>query len=86
MGYRNISLFYGVIMAVRKFFKSSTGEKMWKSMSSSVKRRPKQEWCAFYTSMGRMVTKPAGKRPRHIHPEDWCAEKTPFKGKVIRSY
>lgn len=73
-------------MAVRKFKKSSSGTKMWESMSSSVKRRPNQEWCAFYTSAGRMVSKPAGKRPRHMHPEDWCAEKTPFRGKVIRSY
>ena len=55
-------------------------------MSSSVKRRPTQDWCAFYTPQGRMVSKPKGKRPRHIHPEDWCADKTPFKGKVIRSY
>ena len=46
-------------MAVRKYTKSSNGLKMWKSMSSSVKRRPQQ---------------------------DWCAAKTPFKGKVIRSY
>jgi hypothetical protein len=36
--------------------------------------------------MGRMVTKPSGKRPRNMHPEDWCADKTPFRGKVIRSY
>ena len=48
------------------------------------KRRPLQEWCAFYTPQGRMVSKPAGRRPRHMHPEDWCADKTPFKGKVIR--
>jgi len=74
------------IMAVRKFVKKSNGTKMWESMSSSVKRKPKQEWCAFYTPMGRMVSKPAGRRPRHIHPEDWCAYKTPFKGKVKRSY
>ena len=73
-------------MAVRKFKKSSDGTRMWESMSSSVKRRPTQDWCAFYTPQGRMVSKPAGKRPRHIHPEDWCADKTPFKGKVIRSY
>ena len=73
-------------MAVRKFTKSARGVKMWKVMSSSVKRRPKQEWCAFYTPAGRMVTKPGGKRPRHIHPEEWCAAKTPFRGKVIRSY
>ena len=64
-------------MALRKFTKSSSGEKMWKSMSSSVKRRPQQEWCAFYTPAGRMVSKPAGKRPRHMHPEEWCAAKTP---------
>jgi len=55
-------------------------------MSSSVKRREKQEWCAFYTPMGRMVSKPAGRRPRHMHPEDWCAAKTPFKNMVRRSY
>ena len=72
-------------MAVRKLTKSSNGTKAWESMSSSVKRRPQQEWCAFYTPMGRMVSKPAGKRPRHMHP-DWCADKTAFKGKVIRSY
>ena len=48
---------------------------MWESMSSSVKRRPTQDWCAFYTPQGRMVSKPAGKRPRHMHPEDWCAQK-----------
>jgi hypothetical protein len=73
-------------MAVRKFKKSANGTKMWESMSSSVKRRPKQDWCAFYTPMGRMVSKPKGKRPRNMHPEDWCADKTPFRGKVIRSY
>ena len=73
-------------MAVRKFTKSSNGQKMWKSMSSSVKRRPQQEWCAFYTPAGRMVSKPRGKRPNHMHPEDWCAAKTPWQGKVIRSY
>ena len=55
-------------MAVRKFKKSSDGTRMWESMSSSVKRRPTQDWCAFYTPQGRMVSKPAGKRPRHIHP------------------
>mgnify|MGYP003387446592 FL=1 len=55
-------------MSVRKFTKSSSGEKMWKSMSSSVKRRPQQEWCAFYTPAGRMVSKPRGKRPNHMHP------------------
>ena len=73
-------------MAVRKLIKSSKGEKAWRSMSSSVKRRARQDWGAFYTPMGRMVSKPAGKKPRHMHPEDWCADKTPFKGKVIRSY
>ena len=73
-------------MALRKFTKSSNGEKMWKSMSSSVKRRPQQEWCAFQTPAGRMVSKPAGKRPSHMHPEEWCAAKTPFRGKVIRSF
>ena len=73
-------------MALRKFTKSSNGEKMSKSMSSSVKRRPQQEWCAFYTPAGRMVSKPAGKRPSHMHPEEWCAAKTPFRGKVIRSF
>ena len=72
-------------MAVRKFVKKSDGTKMWESMSSSVKKRPPQDWCAFYTPMGRMVSKPAGKKPRHMHPEDWCADKTHFKGKVIRS-
>jgi len=73
-------------MAVRKLIKSSKGERAWKTMSSSVRRREKQDWCAFYTPMGRMVSKPAGRRPRHMHPEDWCADKTPFKGKVIRRY
>ena len=73
-------------MAVRKLIKSSNGEKSWKTMSSSVKRRPTQEWCAFYTPQGRMVSKPAGKRPRNMHPEEWCAEKTAFRGQVKRSY
>jgi len=73
-------------MAVRKLRKSSDGTKSWETMSSSVKRRPIQEWCAFYTPQGRMVSKPAGRRPRNIHPEDWCAEKTPFRGQVKRSY
>jgi len=73
-------------MAVRKLRKSSDGTKSWETMSSSVKRRPTQEWCAFYTPQGRMVSKPAGRRPRNIHPEDWCAEKTPFRGQVKRSY
>ena len=73
-------------MALRKFTKSSTGQKMWMSMSSSVKRRPQLEWCAFYTPAGRIVSKPSGKRPIHMHPEEWCAAKTPFRGKVIRSF
>tara|TARA_Y100000289_G_C3832707_1_gene104441 strand:+ start:74 stop:310 length:237 start_codon:yes stop_codon:yes gene_type:complete len=77
---------YNTDMAVRKFVKNSDGTKMWKSMSSSVKKRPTQEWCAFYTPAGRMVSKPAHKRKRGTHPEDFCAEKTPFRGKVIRSY
>ena len=77
---------YNTYMAVRKFVKKSDGTKMWESMSSSVKKRPTQDWCAFYTPMGRMVSKPAGKRPRKMHPEVWCADKTPFRGKVIRSY
>ena len=73
-------------MAVRKFKKSADGTKRWTNMSTSVKIREKQDWCAFYTPQGRMVSKPAGKRPNHMHPEDWCAEKTPFRGKVRRSY
>jgi hypothetical protein len=73
-------------MAVRKFSKSKNGDAMWQNMSTSVKRSLNQEWCAFYTPQGRMVSKPSGKRPRHMHPEDWCAAKTPFRGKVIRSY
>jgi hypothetical protein len=73
-------------MAVIKLRKSSNGLKSWKRLSSDVKRRQKQEFCAFYTPMGRMVSKPAGKRPSHMHPEDWCAAKTPFKNRVIKSY
>lgn len=73
-------------MAVRKLVRASNGTKMWESMSSSVKKRPQQEWCAFYTPMGRMVSKPAGKRPSNIHPEDWCAYKTQFRNQVKRSY
>ena len=73
-------------MAVLKFKKSSNGTKMWESMSSSVKKRPTQDWCAFYTPMGRMASKPAGRRPANVHPEDWCAMKTPFRGKVKRSF
>jgi len=73
-------------MAVRKFAKSSDGLKRWRTSTSSVKRRSRQPWCVFYTPQGRMVSKPKGVRPRNMHPEDWCAAKTPFKGKVIRSY
>ena len=78
--------FYGVNMAVRKLTKSSEDDMIWKTISSSVRKKPKQDWCVFYTPMGRMVNKPSGKRPRNVHPEDWCADKTPFRGKVIRSY
>lgn len=78
--------FFGDTMAVRKFKKSSSGTYMWETISSSTKRKPHQEWCAFYTPQGRMVSKPAGKRPRNVHPEDWCAMKTPFRGQVKRSY
>jgi len=74
------------IMAVIKLTKSANGLKTWKRLASDAKRREKQEFCAFYTPAGRMVSKPAGKRPRHMHPEEWCAAKTPFKGKVIKSY
>ena len=73
-------------MAVRKLTKSSEGDMIWKTISSSVRKKPKQDWCVFYTPMGRMVNKPSGKRPRNMHPEDLCANKTPFRGKVIRSY
>ena len=73
-------------MAVRKLVRASNGTKMWESMSSSVKKRPQQEWCAFYTPMGRMVSKPAGKRQSNVHPEDWCAYKTQFRNQVKRSY
>ena len=73
-------------MAVRKLTKSSEGDMIWKTISSSIRKKPKQDWCVFYTPMGRMVNKPSGKRPRNMHPEDWCAAKTPFRGKVIRSY
>jgi len=73
-------------MAVRKLTKTAQGDKLWKTMSSDSRPREKEDWCVFYTPMGRMVSKPAGKRPRNVHPEDWCAEKTPFRGKVIRSY
>ena len=78
--------FFGEVMAVKKFKKSSNGLYMWETISSSVQRRPKQDWCAFYTPQGRMVSKPAGRRPRDVHPEDWCSLKTQFKGKVIRSF
>jgi len=73
-------------MAVRRLTKSSEGDMIWKTISSSVRKKSKQDWCVFYTPMGRMVNKPSGKRPRSMHPEDWCADKTPFRGKVIRSY
>ena len=73
-------------MAVIKLTKSANGLKTRKRLASDIKRREKQEFCAFYTPAGRMVSKPAGKRPRHMHPEEWCAAKTPFKGKVIKSY
>jgi|TARA_B110000285_G_C15130417_1_gene623192 hypothetical protein len=73
-------------MATRKFKKTAKGDMLWQTMASDVKVRAKQDWCAFYTPMGRMVSKPQGKRPSNIHPEDWCAEKTPFRGKVRRSY
>ena len=73
-------------MAVRRLTKSSEGDMVWKTISSSVRKKKKQDWCVFYTPMGRMVNKPQGKRPRNMHPEDWCADKTPFRGKVVRSY
>ena len=73
-------------MAVIKLTKSANGLKTRKRLASDIKRREKQEFCAFYTPAGRMVSKPAGKRPRHMPPEEWCAAKTPFKGKVIKSY
>jgi len=73
-------------MAVRRLTKSSEGDMIWKTISSSVRKKKKQDWCVFYTPMGRMVNKPSGKRSRNMHPEDWCADKTPFRGKVVRSY
>ena len=39
-------------MAVKKFKKSSDGTRMWESMSSSVKRRPTQDWCYVLYSTG----------------------------------
>jgi len=71
---------------IKRVKKTATSGYMWKRMSSDVKKRPKREPCIFYTPMGRMVSYPAGRRPRNVHPEDWCALKTPFKGRVIRSY
>ena len=73
-------------MAVRKFKKSSDGTYMWESMSYSVKRRPTQDWCAFYTPLGRMVTKAVGRRPTGMSEEEFCASKTPFKNMVTRKY
>ena len=73
-------------MAVINLTKSADVLKTWKRLASDIKRREKQEFCAIYTPAGRMVSKPACKRPRHMHPEEWCAAKTPFKGKVIRSF
>ena len=72
-------------MAVQRRVKSADGTKMWK-LESASRKRPQQEWCAFYTPAGRVVSKPAGKRPRHMHAEEWCAAKTPFRNKVVRSY
>ena len=73
-------------MAPRKFKNPAQGDMLWQTMASDHKTQEKLDWCAFYTPMGRMVSKPSGNRPNNIHPEDWCAEKTPFKGKVKRSY
>jgi|TARA_R110001592_G_scaffold26326_5_gene98679 hypothetical protein len=73
-------------MASIKLTKSSNGLKSWKLIATDKKKREAGEWCAFYTPAGRMVSKPAHKRKRGTHPEDFCAEKTPFKGKVRRSY
>ena len=54
-------------MAVRKLIKSSNGERAWKSMSSSVKKEDLSKNSArSYTPQGRMVSKPAGRRPRHM--------------------
>ena len=79
-------MLYYTRMAVVKLTKSSNGLKSWKRLASDVKKQEKQELCAFYTPAGRVVSKPAGKRPRHMHPEEWCALKTPFKNMVKLSY
>ncbi|ASE99761.1 hypothetical protein [uncultured virus] len=71
-------------MAVIKSVKSSKGDRKWKQMSTSVKRRPKAEPCVFYTPLGRMVSYPAGTRPSHMNPDEWCAMKTPFKNQVLK--
>ena len=71
---------------MKRIPKSDYGPARWETMSRDTRKKKTQPWCAFYTPQGRMVSKPAGKRPRHMHPEDFCADKTPFKGRVIRSY
>ena len=54
-------------MAVRRLTKSSEGDMIWKTISSSVRKKPKQDWCVFYTPMGRMVNKPQGKQIGRAH-------------------
>lgn len=65
--------------------KTSTSDSMWETMSSDIRASQTQDWCEFYTPLGRMVSKPAGKKPSYMADDEWCAAKTPFKNQVIRN-
>jgi len=64
--------------------KSATSTARWESMTQDTKRKKKQPWCVFYTPLGRMVSKPAGRKPNYMSDEEWCAAKTPFKNQTIK--
>ena len=63
--------------------KKSRSDGAWEQASSDQRYKEKQDWCEFYTPLGRMVTKPSGKKPGYMGYDEWCAAKTPFKNQII---
>ena len=70
-------------MRIRR--KVSNGTKVWERMSSDVKAFDRPPVCAFYTPMGRMVTRPHRGRPSGsgLTDEEWCAYYTPFQNQPM---
>jgi len=65
--------------------KANKSDGVWEQTSSDTSPKQQQDWCEFYTPLGRMVSKPAGEKPGYMGYDEWCAAKTPFKNQVRRN-